>query len=178
MCFSGPVALGLVLLAHERGWGAAGMGWIAAAFSIGGGASALLIAVRPHLPRAGLIVSGSLLAAAAGTAGIGYAPNLPTATALGALVGLVSGTTTTLTSSLVQITAGPAYLGRVTSVTTLCTLGVAPILFPAVSATAAAWGAAAFCTGCAGICLTAAALGIIVPALRTAELRSPDTTHR
>ncbi|MBO0889637.1 MAG: MFS transporter [Acidothermales bacterium] len=178
MCFSGPVALGLVLLAHERGWGAAGMGWIASAFSIGGGLAALLIAVRPHLRRAGLIMSGWLLAAAAGATGIGYAPNLPAATALGALVGLASGITTTLTSSLVQTTADPAYLGRVTSVTTLCTLGLAPILFPAVSATVAAWGAAAFFTGCAGICLVAATLGAIVPALRNAELRSATTTHR
>ncbi|WP_275408771.1 MFS transporter [Actinocatenispora rupis] len=55
MCFSGPVALGLVALAHERGWGAAGMGWIAAAFFTGCAgicltAAALGIIVPPCAP--------------------------------------------------------------------------------------------------------------------------------
>ncbi|WP_371933934.1 hypothetical protein [Streptomyces sp. KL115B] len=47
MCFSGPVAAGLVLLADERVWGAAVMGWIASAFSVGAAAAALLLAVGP-----------------------------------------------------------------------------------------------------------------------------------
>lgn len=171
MCFSGPVALGLVLLANERGWGATGMGLIASAFSVGGAAAALLIAVGTHIPRAGLVASGSLLVTAAATAAIGFAPGLPLAILLGGLMGLTSGVTSTLTSALVQTTADPAQLGRITAVTTLCTLGLAPILFPAVGLTVAAWGSAVFFTGCAAICLLAAAVGLVARALRCAELQ-------
>jgi MFS family permease len=109
MCFSGPVALGLVLLADERGWGAAGMGWIASAFSVGGAAAALLIAARSRIPRAGLVATGALLATAAGTAGIGFAPTLPLAVLLGGSMGLTSGVTSTLTSALVQTEADPGH---------------------------------------------------------------------
>jgi MFS family permease len=176
MCFSGPVALGLVLLADERGWGAAGMGWIASAFSVGGAAAALLVAARSRIPRAGLVASGALLATAAGTAGIGFAPSLPLAVLLGGSMGLTSGVTSTLTSALVQTEADPGYLGRITAVTTLGTLGLAPILFPAVGLTVAAWGPATFFTGCAAICLLAAAVGLAARALRRAELHPAGTT--
>lgn len=37
----------------ERGWGASGMGWIVAAFGIGAGAAAKLLAVRGRLPGQG-----------------------------------------------------------------------------------------------------------------------------
>ncbi len=51
--FAGPLNLGLILLAKERGWGASGMGWIVAAFGVGAGAAALLLAIRGRLPRPG-----------------------------------------------------------------------------------------------------------------------------
>ncbi|HEY9290788.1 MAG TPA: MFS transporter, partial [Microlunatus sp.] len=174
MCFSGPVAVGLVMLARERGWGAAGMGWIAGAFSVGGAVATLLITAVRRIPRAGVIAGCSLLATAAATVILGAAPNLGPAIALGGTVGLTSGTASVLTQSLLQTAADPGYLGRVTSVTTLCTLGLAPILMPAVGLTVAAWGAAAFFLGCGGICLIAAALAFLVRSLRQAELRSPD----
>jgi MFS family permease len=115
MCFSGPVALGLVLLADERGWGAAGTGWMASAFSVGAAAAALWITVLPRIPHAGPGVIAALLVTAAATAALGHAPSLLTATALAVLIGLASGTTVTLTSALVQAEADPQYLGRVTS---------------------------------------------------------------
>lgn len=49
-----------------------------------------------------------------------------------------------LDGALVQTATDPRYLGRVTSVTTLCTLGLAPVLFPAVGITVELWGAATF----------------------------------
>ncbi|MFF4084503.1 MFS transporter [Streptomyces sp. NPDC001777] len=172
MCFSGPVATGLVLLADERGWGAEGMGWVASAFSIGATASALLLTVVPRVPRAGMTMSAALLVTAAGAVGLGQAPSLAMAVAFGALIGLTSGFATTLTGALVQTETDPRYLGRVTSVTTLCTLGLAPVLFPAVGVTVALWGAGTFFAGCGAICLLAAVLGLSVPALRHAELKS------
>ncbi|GAA1322811.1 MFS transporter [Actinocatenispora thailandica] len=176
MCFSGPVALGLVLLADERGWGATGMGWIAGAFSVGGAAAALLVALRRRIPRAGLVAAGALLLTAADTAAVGLAPSLPLAVLLGGSMGLTSGITSTLTSALVQTEANPGYLGRITSVTTLLTLGLTPILFPAVGLTVAAWGSGTFFLGCAAICLLAAAVGLAARALRRAELHPAGTT--
>ncbi|MFC9259325.1 MFS transporter [Streptomyces hydrogenans] len=173
MCFSGPVATGLVLLADERGWGASGMGWIASAFSVGAAASALLLTVAARIPRAGLAVCGTLLATAAGTVALGHAPSLPIAVIFGSLIGLTSGVTTTVTQALVQTETDPHYLGRVTSVTTLCTLGLAPVLFPAVGITVALWGTEVFFIGCGAICLLAAVLGLSVPVLRRAELNPP-----
>ncbi|MEU0629821.1 MFS transporter [Streptomyces sp. NPDC005989] len=175
MCFSGPVAAGLVLLADERGWGASGMGWVASAFSVGGAAAGLILTVSPRIPRAGPAMSGALLVTAAGAVALGQAPSLPAAVGFGALIGLTSGLTTVLTGALIQTETDPRYLGRVTSVTTLCTLGLAPVLFPVVGVTVALWGADAFFAGCGAICLSAAVFGLAVPALRRAELR-PSTT--
>ncbi|MFF2008304.1 MFS transporter [Streptomyces sp. NPDC058195] len=173
MCFSGPVATGLVLLADERGWGAPGMGWIASAFSVGAAAAALLFTVAPGIPRAGLAMPGALLVTAAGAVALGRAPSLPAAATFGALIGLTSGFATAVTSALVQTEADPRYLGRVTSVTTLCTLGFAPALFPAVGVTVQLWGAEAFFAGCGAVCLLAAVVGLSAPVLRRAELRPP-----
>lgn len=171
MCFSGPVATGLVLLADERGWGASGMGWMASAFSVGAAGAALLLTVGSGPHRAGLVMSGGLLVTAAGTAALGYAPTLAAAVVLGAVVGLGSGFTTTVTGALVQTAADPRYLGRVTSVTTLCALGLAPILFPAVGLTVAAWGAGVLFAGFGAICLLAAAVGLGSTTLRRVDLR-------
>jgi MFS family permease len=176
MCFSGPVATGLVLLADERGWGASGMAWIASAFSVGAAASALLLTVATRIPRAGPAMCAALLATAAGAVALGNAPSLPIAVVFGSLIGLTSGFTTTLTGALVQTETDPRYLGRVTAVTTLCTLGLAPVLFPAVGITVALWGADMFFIGCGTICLLAAALSVCVPVIRRAELQPPRST--
>ncbi|MEV8450046.1 MFS transporter [Streptomyces parvus] len=173
MCFSGPVAAGLVLLADERGWGAAGMGWIASAFSVGAAAAALLLAVRARVPRAGPAMSGALFITAVGAVALGHARSLPYAVAFGALIGLTSGITAAVTGALVQTETDPRYLGRVTSVTTLCALGLAPVFFPVAGVTVAVWGAAMFFTVCGGICLLAAVFGVAVPVLRRAELQKP-----
>ncbi|MFF8746099.1 MFS transporter [Streptomyces californicus] len=175
MCFSGPVAAGLVLLADERGWGAAGMGWIASAFSVGAAAAALLLTVRARIPRAGPVMSGALCVTAAGAVALGHAPALPSAVAFGGLIGLANGITATVTGALVQTETDPRYLGRVTSVTTLCSLGLAPVLFPLVGVTVAVWGAAMFFTVCGGICLVAALFSVSAPALRRAQLHGPGT---
>ncbi|MFD5701171.1 hypothetical protein [Streptomyces lasiicapitis] len=49
--------------------------------------------------------------------------------------------------------------------TTLCALGLGPLLFPLVGLVAAAWGTGAFFALCGALCLLAAATGLS-PALR------------
>jgi hypothetical protein len=108
------------------------------------------------------------------TAALGLAPSLPAAIALGAVVGVANGVTVTVTGALVQTVADPRCLGGVTSVTTLCALGLAPVLFPAVGVTVAAWGAGVLFVGFGGICLLAAVVGLSSRALRHAELDAPS----
>ncbi|ESU49258.1 integral membrane efflux protein [Streptomyces sp. HCCB10043] len=116
-------------------------------------------------------MSGALFITAVGAVALGHARSLPYAVAFGALIGLTSGITAAVTGALVQTETDPRYLGRVTSVTTLCALGLAPVFFPVAGVTVAVWGAAMFFTVCGGICLLAAVLGVAVPVLRRAELR-------
>ena len=52
---NGPLNIGLVLLAAERGWGASGMAWIVSGFGAGAGLGALTITALGRLPRAGLL---------------------------------------------------------------------------------------------------------------------------
>lgn len=151
-----------------------GMGWIASAFSVGAAASALLLTVWARIPRAGLAMSGALFITAVGAVALGHARSLPFAVAFGALIGLTNGITATVTGALIQTETDPRYLGRVTSVTTLCALGLAPVLFPLVGVTVAVWGAAMFFTVCGGISLLAAVFGVSVAVLRRAELQEPQ----
>ncbi|WP_033319064.1 MFS transporter [Streptomyces yerevanensis] len=169
MCFSGPLMTGLVLLADEQGWGTAALGWILTAFSVGGAVSALTMAVARHVPGAGAVLAGSLLITAAVVAALGRTGTPGSAIALGGLLGVVSGVAMVLGNALLQKEAEPRYLGRVTSVTTLCTLGLSPLLYPLTGLVAAAWGTATFFAGCGVICVLAAATAL-TPPLRGARL--------
>ncbi|MFD0413865.1 MFS transporter [Streptomyces sp. NPDC127108] len=168
MCFSGPTAAGLVLLADEREWGASALGWILSAFSLGGAATGVALTVIPRVPRAHgtLVVSLTLTAALVTT--LGRLPDAEAAVACAALLGAASGVAMVLGNALLQEETEPRYMGRVTSVTTLCTLGLGPLLFPLVGLTAAAWGTGAFFAACGVVCLAAAVIGLS-PALRGAR---------
>ena len=88
---------------------------------------------------------------------------------LSGTLGAVSGVAMVLGNALLQKKAEPRYLGRVTSVTTLGTLGLSPLLFPLTGLAAALWGTATFFAGCGAICVLAAATALSPP-LRGARL--------
>ncbi|MFJ6569725.1 MFS transporter [Streptomyces sp. NPDC091292] len=169
MCFSGPLAAGLVLLAGERGWGPAALGGVLAAFSVGGAVTGLALTAAPRVPRAGAALTASLVVTAVLVTALGQAGTPATAMALGAVLGAASGVPGAIGHALVQQRTEPRYLGRVTSVTTLGTLGLSPLLFPLTGLVAAAWGTGVFFTACGAVCALAAAVGL-TPAVRTAEL--------
>jgi hypothetical protein len=54
----------------------------------------------------------------------------------------------------------PGYLGRITAVVSLCTVGLSPVIYPVVGVVTAAFGAPEFFAGCGAICLLAAAVAI------------------
>ncbi|WP_326612587.1 MFS transporter [Streptomyces scopuliridis] len=168
--FVGPLNIGLTLLVQERGWGADGMGWIVAAFGVGAGVSSLLLTVRGRMPRAGLVQSVVLCGGAVAVAGLAYAPSLGLAVLAGVFIGLLAGLSGALTGALLQTAADPAYLGRVTSVATLFSLGVAPLCYPVTGAAVGLWGTGPVFVVSAAVCGTGGVLGLCFKALRRAEL--------
>ncbi|SHL82766.1 MFS transporter [Actinacidiphila paucisporea] len=168
----GPLNVGMVLLAQERGWGAAGYGWIIAAFGAGAAASALLLAVRGRVRRAGAVQIAAVFVGAAAVGTIGVAPVLTAAVAVAFVAGLVCGICGGLAAALIQTATDAAYLGRVTSVMSLTSFGLAPLAYPLFAAATGTFGAPhVFLTSA-----TLAALGgtftAFLPHLRSAELPS------
>ncbi len=168
--FVGPLNLGLILLSEQRGWGAAGMGWIVAGFASGAAGAALLIAVRGRVPRAGLVMCLTVLVGATGIAAVAQIPSVPLAAATAAVVGLFIGLAGALCGALVQTVADPAYLGRVTSVSTLFTYALIPLSYPATGAAIALWGTGPVYAVSAAVCAAGGAVGLTFTELRRAEL--------
>ncbi|WP_369164205.1 MFS transporter [Streptomyces sp. AFD10] len=168
--FVGPLNLGLILLSEQRGWGASGMGWIVAGFAGGAAGSALLLAVRGRVPRAGLVMGVLALVGGAGIAALAQVPSVAAAAATAAGVGLTAGLAGALCGALVQTAADPAYLGRVTSVSTLFTYAVIPLSYPVTGASVALWGTGPVYTVSAAVCAVGGVLGLALTALRRAEL--------
>ncbi|MFD4948571.1 MFS transporter [Streptomyces sp. NPDC058409] len=168
--FAGPLNLGLILLVRERGWGASGMGWIVAAFGIGAGASALLLAVRGRVPRAGLVMCLTMLIGAVAIAVLAHVPSVGLAVTVAVCIGLFAGLGGSLCGALTQTVTDPAYLGRVTSVSTFFTHAIAPLSYPVTGAAVAAWGTGPVFVTSAAVCAAGATAGLAFTRLRRAEL--------
>lgn len=167
---TGTLNVGMVLLNSERGWGPSGYGWIISGFGAGATVGAILITVAGRLPRAGLTLAGTLLAGCAGAATIALVPTLPLAVAVALPVGLAMGICGTLANSLVQTASDPFYLGRVTSVVMLTSVGLAPLSYPVVGAAIGAWGAAPVFVGCGMFGTLGVAVALACGPVRRAEL--------
>ncbi|MDX3338076.1 MFS transporter [Streptomyces sp. ME02-6979.5a] len=168
--FVGPLNLGLILLSEQRGWGAAGMGWIVAGFAVGAAGSALVLAVRGRVPRAGTVMCLMAFVGATGIAALAQVPSVALAAAIAAFVGLTAGLAGALCGALVQTAADPAYLGRVTSVSTFFTYAIAPLSYPVTGAAVALWGTGPVFAVSAAVCAVGGVMGLAVTTLRRAEL--------
>jgi MFS family permease len=166
----GPLNVGMVLLNAERGWGPSGYGWIVSSFGVGAAASAAVLAIVGWLPRAGLMLGGTLLVGCAGAATIALVPTLWVAVVLAAVIGLNAGVFGSLNNTLIQTAADPAYLGRVTSVVMLTMVGLAPLSYPLVGAAIGAWGAGPVFVGCGAFAGLGAVIVFAASAVRRAEL--------
>ncbi|MFD3786238.1 MFS transporter [Streptomyces cyaneofuscatus] len=171
---TGILNVGMILLNGERGWGPSGYGWIIGGFGAGATVGVVLLTVAGRLPRAGPALAGTLLVGCAGAATIALVPTLPLAVAVAATVGLAMGICGTLANALVQTAADPAYLGRVTSVVMLTSVGLAPMSYPLVGAAIGVWGSAPVFAGCGVFGSVGVVIALGCGAVRTAELpRSP-----
>ncbi|MFG2118598.1 MFS transporter [Streptomyces sp. NPDC048710] len=168
--FVGPFNVGLTLLADRRGWGAFGMGWILAGFGVGAGAASLLLTVRGRLPRAGLIAAYAILGGSVAIGALAFVPSLAGAVGVALLVGLLAGLSGAMCGALLQTQADPAYLGRVTAVSGLVSLGLAPLSMPFAAAAIGAWGLGPVYVVSAVVCGLGGLVALYVPGLRRAEL--------
>ncbi|MFJ3583908.1 MFS transporter [Streptomyces sp. NPDC090127] len=168
--FVGPANVGLALLADERGWGASGIGWVLAGFGTGAGAASLLLTVRGRIPRAGAVLGAAIALSAGSVGALAYVPQLPVAVALALSVGLLAGLSGALCGALTQTECDPAYLGRVTAVTSFVSLGLAPLSFPLTGAAVGLWGLGPVFVASAAICAAGGLYGLSVRSLRRAEL--------
>ncbi|GIG66210.1 MFS transporter [Phytomonospora endophytica] len=160
MCFSGPVGAGFVLLADERGWTAGVLGATLSAFSVGGAVSGLALVTVNRVHRPALVMALSLSAAGILVAATGLASSAGLAIGFSGALGLVSGVAMVVGAGELQTRTDPRYLGRVTAVTTLCTLGLSPVLLPVAGLVSARFGTGVFFLGCAVICLLAAGIAV------------------
>lgn len=168
--FVGPLNVGLTLLADERGWGAAGMGWMLAGFGVGAGAASLLLTVRGRLPHAGWVAACTIIAGSVAIGALAEAPGLAVAVGTALLVGLLAGLSGAMCSALLQTQTDPAYLGRVTAVASLASLGFAPLSMPLSAAAIGAWGTGPVFVVSAAVCGLGGAVALCARDLRRAEL--------
>jgi hypothetical protein len=168
--FVGPLNVGLTLLADERGWGASGMGWVLAGFGTGAGVAALLLTVRGRVPRAGCVAAGAIIPGAAAIAALAHAPGLPAAVGTAVAVGLLTGLSGAMCGALLQTQSDPAYLGRVTAVAGIVSLGIAPLSMPLSAAAIGAWGTGPVFAVSAAVCALGGVVALCAPGVRRAEL--------
>ena len=168
--FVGPLNVGLTLLADRRGWGASGMGWVLAGFGAGAGAASLLLTVRGRVPRAGLVTGSACVAGAVAIGALAFVPTLVTAVGTALLVGLLAGLSGAMCGALLQTQADPAYLGRVTAVSSLISLGLAPLSMPLAAAAIGAFGLGPVYVLSAVVCGLGGVVALGAAGLRRAEL--------
>ncbi|MEU9265249.1 MFS transporter [Streptomyces sp. NPDC048251] len=168
--FVGPLNVGLALLADERGWGASGMGWTLAGFGTGAGVASLLLAVRGRLPHAGQVAAYAILAGSVAIGALAHAPGVAAAVGTAVLVGLLAGLSGALCAALLQTQSDPAYLGRVTAVASLVSLGLAPLGMPLSAAAIGAWGTGPVFVVSAVVCGLGGVVILCFGHLRRAEL--------
>ncbi|MEU3515867.1 MFS transporter [Streptomyces sp. NPDC006654] len=168
--FVGPLNVGLTLLADRRGWDAAGLGWVLAGFGVGAGCASLLLTVRGRLPRAGLVAGCTALVGAVAIGALAFVPGLVGAVGVALLIGLLAGLSGALCGALLQTHADPACLGRVSAVSGLVSLGLAPLTMPVTAAAVGAFGLGPVYVVSAAVCGLGGVVVLVAPALRRAEL--------
>jgi predicted MFS family arabinose efflux permease len=168
--FVGPLNVGLTLLADRRGWGASGMGWVIAGFGVGAGAAALLLTLRGRLPRAGSVAAVAILGGSVTIGSLAFVPSVAGAVGVALVVGLLAGLSGALCGALLQTQSDPAYLGRVSAVAGIVSLGLAPLSMPLTAVAIGWWGAGPVFVTSAAVCGLGGVLALCVRDLRRAEL--------
>lgn len=167
--FAGPVNVGLPLLADARGWGADGVGLL---LGVWGGTAALTsvaLTVLGPPRRTGLWGVLCLPVMGAALLAVPLAPGLPGAAGAAAVLGVGSGLVSPLLGGLVLAASEPAQVGRVMALSSLATLGGAPVAYAATGVVVDLLGPAApFLLGGGSVVLTGS-LGLLLRPVRRAR---------
>ncbi|GHD84115.1 hypothetical protein GCM10010508_02900 [Streptomyces naganishii JCM 4654] len=92
------------------------------------------------------------------------------AVAVGVLIGLSAGLSGALCGALLQTQAEPAFLGRVTAVASLVSLGLAPLSMPLSAAAIGAWGTGPVFVVSAAVCALGGLVVLVAREPRRVEL--------
>ncbi|MFF7774166.1 MFS transporter [Streptomyces tanashiensis] len=168
--FVGPLNVGLAVLSEQRGWGAFGIGWVLSGFGVGAGGASLLLTVKGHMPRTGVVMGWTMVLGAVSIGALAHLPRLPFAVLAALSIGLLAGLSGALCNALVQTECDPAYLGRVSAVASLGSLGLAPLTYPVTGVALGAWGTGPVFAVSAAVCALAGVYALAVRAVRRAEL--------
>ncbi|NED77792.1 MFS transporter, partial [Streptomyces sp. SID9944] len=122
------------------------------------------------LPHAGRLLAYTIFAGSVAIGALAYAPGVAAAVGVALLVGLLAGLSGALCGALLQTQADPAYLGRVTAVSGLVSLGLAPLGMPLSAAAIGAFGTGPVFVVSAAICALGGVIALTAPALRRAQL--------
>jgi MFS family permease len=168
--FAAPANVGLPALAHYRHWGASGYGILTGSLGAGALAGALLLGAVRKLAHPGITMMGALLLQAVCLGAAADVPSEALATLLIAVAGLGLSIASALAFSLVQINTPPAHLGRVMSVLTLGTAGLAPLAYLITGPLISTLGVGLTFLACAALEAAAAITGLTLTSTRTATL--------
>jgi MFS family permease len=126
--FTGPISVGLAVLADERfAGGSAAFGLLFSGFGGGAVIGAVLAGSIPRLPRLGTILMAIAIAIGIGLALIGLAPTLPVALAIIGGMGVLIGFINVQAIAWLQARIPDKLRGRVMSLVTLAAVGLAPV---------------------------------------------------
>jgi MFS family permease len=152
--FNGPLLVGLPFLAdHVLGGGSATFGILLSAY--GGGAVVGAVAASRRVPRLGTIVLVTATGMGVALGLIGVAPNIPTAFAMLAAIGIGAGFLNVHIISWLQGRTPAELRGRVMSIVMLGSIGLAPVSY-ALAGAIVDFGAVAVMYALAGAIVVAA----------------------
>lgn len=173
----GPLNVGFLFLADDQDWGAPGAGWILGSFGAGAGASGLLLTWWANLPRPGAVYCGTMIAGSLGIGCFAWVGTLPVAVVASAVTGGLLGLNGALALAFVQTATEPAMLGRIMSLGTLVSFGLAPFTIPVFGTTAAAIGTTSVFLICSALGLVGSGIVLTSSAIRRAKLALPREDH-
>jgi hypothetical protein len=174
--FTGPVNVGLTLMAWDSEWGAQGLGLLLA--GLGGGATVAAVLVGlGRMPGAG---TGRLLLAASAVqvVCVGVTPfvgRLPAAVAVQAVLGFAAMVAGNSALSLVQAASAVELRGRVMSLMSLSMIGLTPVVYVLAAVVASVHGVVALFVGGAVVQAVAVAGGLLWAPVRTASVMASPT---
>lgn len=174
LAFSGPVSVGLAWLADSRfDVGSAGFGLLFSAWGAGAVIGAVVGGSVTRLPHFGYVLLVVACALGVGLAAIGLAPSLPVALAIIGPMGILIGFVNVQYISWLQRRVPSDKLGRIMSLVSLASVGLAPLSLAAAGALVDA-GAATLMYALAGAIVLVAALAGLAWGVPAQMDREPD----